>query len=105
MLRVTVELVPFGRQERATPIAVMVIGNIGIDEKGYSYSYIYKEPKPIVGPPISISGILTGYDRNNNVMNLLREILTNIDTNVEAPSDILKLRMKESWEHLNGKSS
>ena len=78
MLRVTVELVPGGREDAARKIAEMVIGNIGTssDGEGHKYAWLSHEPKPLVKCKTTKQGILDNYYRAASVWSIIAACLT-----------------------------
>ena len=76
MLKVTVELLPFGQESGRKTLLEVDIGNIGpagFDKYNYSYN-ISGDPWRGVDP--YTSGHVFGYDRNKPLVNLLSEVFT-----------------------------
>jgi hypothetical protein len=78
MIRVTVELIPHGKEEDKTVIALGEIANNlkGTLEYGsYNYMFTYrgKDNKPMV-----VSGVLKNHKRSDSVIKLLHLVLRNV---------------------------
>jgi hypothetical protein len=81
MLRVKVELEPYGMTIGGKQLAEIRIWNAtgkGLTAK-HNYEYEVYEPSPLNGEPIMKRGSLKGYDRQQPVINLVKEVLTNLD--------------------------
>ena len=77
MLRVKVDLEPFGMTINGKQLAEVRIWNStgrGLTSK-HNYEYELMEPSPLVGPAIIRRGSLTGYDREQPVLNLVSKVL------------------------------
>ena len=81
MLRVTVELVPFGDEARKKKLGAMVIGNIGSSYYGnkHDYAVVYNEPSPLAGEPVEKAGVLIDYDRRASVWTIILAALERLD--------------------------
>lgn len=78
MLRITVELVPYGIEKNVRTLGVMTVWNEGPRSRTgvhYNYGYKIKETKPLTGIPVDIDGQITGYNRVNPVWLLISRIL------------------------------
>ena len=71
MLRITVELVPFGDEEFAKPISTILIDNVGGDSNGLS-TYVSAYSVGTNNPSVK----WTTHDRRDNVWSLIRNVLT-----------------------------
>lgn len=84
MLRVKVELEPFGRTIGGKQLAEIRIWNTtgkGFTAK-HNYEYEIVEPEPIDGyAPYIRKGTIRGYDRNQPVVELLKAVLNNPEDN------------------------
>ena len=72
MLRITIELVPYGIEDEAQPIARMLVandgtGNVKFGNYGYAYEYLDREGIDF--------GILTRFPRNGGAWELVRKVL------------------------------
>jgi hypothetical protein len=79
MLRVKVE--PFGMTIGGKQLAEIRIWNAtgkGLTTK-HNYEYEIYEPSPLNGEPVMKRGSIKGYDRQQPVINLVKEVLTNLD--------------------------
>ena len=77
MIRVKVDLEPFGMTINGKQLAELRIWNAtgkGLTSK-HNYEYELMEPNPLVGDPIMARGSITGYDRQQPVLNLVMEAL------------------------------
>jgi len=77
MLRVKVDLEPFGMTINGKQLAEVRIWNStgkGLTSK-HNYEYELMEPNPLVGPAIIRRGSIRGYDREQPVLNLVMEVL------------------------------
>jgi len=82
MLRVKVELEPFGMTINGKQLAEIRIWNStarGLTSK-HNYEYELMEPNPLVGPPIIKRGSISGYNRDQPVMNLIKTVLNDYDS-------------------------
>jgi hypothetical protein len=78
MIRVTVELVPFGREEDKITLASGEIVNNLLGTKQYgSYNYIFNY-KTANDKPVVSSGILRNHLRADNVLRLVKKVLEKI---------------------------
>jgi hypothetical protein len=81
MLRVKVELEPFGMTIGGKQLAEIRIWNStgkGLTTK-HNYEYEVYEPTPLDGEPIMKRGSITGYDRKQPVLNLVNTVLQDLD--------------------------
>ena len=77
MIRVKVELEPFGMTINGKQLAELRIWNAtgkGLTTK-LNYEYELIEPNPIAGDPIMARGSINGYDRQQPVLNLVSKVL------------------------------
>jgi hypothetical protein len=78
MIRVIVELVPHGKEEDKIKLA---IGEIANNLKGTlkygSYNYIFHY-KSLDNKPMISSGVITNHKRSDNVLTLLKNVLSKI---------------------------
>ena len=77
MIRVKVDLEPFGMTINGKQLAEIRIWNAtgkGLTSK-HNYEYELMEPNPLVGNPIMARGSITGYNRQQPVLNLVMEAL------------------------------
>jgi len=77
MIRVKVDLEPFGMTINGKQLAEVRIWNStgrGYTSK-HNYEYELIEPNPLVGDPVMCRGSLTGYDREQPVLNLVSKVL------------------------------
>lgn len=77
MLRVKVDLEPFGMTINGKQLAEVRIWNStgkGLTSK-HNYEYELIEPNPLVGPAIIRRGSITGYNRDQPVVNLVSKVL------------------------------
>lgn len=73
MLRVTIELVPFGVEEEARPIGTMLIANDGTGTpKSGNYAYAYNFTDR---PDVPAKGTVKRFDRSMGAWALLKKIL------------------------------
>jgi len=82
MIRVKIELEPYGMTINGKSLAEIRIWNTtarGLTSN-HSYEYEIYEPTPITGEPIVKSGKITKYDRMQPVINLVKQVLE--DSNV-----------------------
>jgi hypothetical protein len=80
MLVTKVELWPHGDQARRKEIARINIWNKGhgFDSELFDYGYHMIEATPLFGAPIDQEGILHGYNRRQQVLRLLREVINEL---------------------------
>lgn len=87
MLRVTVELVPFGIEEEASTIGVMLIANdaTGTPKHGnYAYAYNYTDR-----PDVPARGTIKRFDRSLGAWALIKKILNDKFGSNDELADIL----------------
>jgi hypothetical protein len=81
MIRVKVELEPYGMTINGKSLAEIRIWNT--TGKGFagshSYEYEIYEPEPLVGKPIIKKGGLSKYNRQQPVVELLKAVLNELD--------------------------
>ena len=70
MLKITVELVPFGLKDVRRTIGVIEIANVGGTREFGDYKYIIKSDRCD-----EVKGSLEKFDRNKGAIELLRDIL------------------------------
>ena len=78
MLTTTIELWPFGDEEKAQRLVTINIANVGpdpADPHTYDYIYTIDEPKPLFGKPIEAEGILKGYNREGTAVDILAAVI------------------------------
>ena len=77
MLRIKVELEPYGMTINSKQLAEIKIWNT--TGRGFSghhnYEYEVFEPTPLNGEPIMRRGSITKYDRNQPVIELIKRVL------------------------------
>lgn len=77
MIRVKIELEPFGMTINGKQLAEIRIWNS--TGRGYTakhnYEYEMMEPNPLVGPSIIRRGSIKGYNRDQPVLNLIQTVL------------------------------
>jgi hypothetical protein len=77
MIRVKVELEPFGMTIGGKQLAEIRIWNStarGLTSK-HNYEYEMLEPNPLDGDPVMCRGSIKGYDRQQPVLNLVSKVL------------------------------
>jgi len=77
MIRVKVDLEPFGMTINGKQLAEIRIWNStgeGYTSK-HNYEYEMIEPNPIAGDPVMCRGSIKGYNRHQPVFNLISEVL------------------------------
>lgn len=67
MLRITIELVPYGQEEYKSNLFQMIIGNVGTHCDGLMGDYVVKTPKD--------QFYLNEFDRRNGCVDLLYKVL------------------------------
>lgn len=80
MIRVTVDLEPFGMTINKKTLAEIRIWNAtarGLTTK-HDYEYEALEPNPLGGGPIMARGSIRKYDRDQPVLNLVTKVLEDI---------------------------
>jgi hypothetical protein len=96
MLRVTIELVPYGDEEEAQRIATMLIANDGTGNSkfgNYAYAYNYSD-RP--GEPES--GTVTRYARADGAWKLVKKILNDKFSSNNDVADYLVKTLKDYEE-------
>jgi len=77
MIRVKIELEPFGMTINGKQLAEIRIWNS--TGRGYTakhnYEYEMMEPNPLAGPSIIRRGSIKGYNRDQPVLNLIQTVL------------------------------
>lgn len=95
MLRVTVHLVPFGDESRATKIAEMVIANTGTGDGSYEGM---TAPDDWSGEDVTY-GKLVHYDRSQSVWELVRQMLGACRLgNAEPNTKLATLLRQKLWK-------
>lgn len=90
MLRVTIELVPYGVEAEAKKIATMIIANDGSGDSYWgNYVYAFKEDKSEIS-----SGSLSNHYRNQGAWTLVKRIL-NSSHEIEDGKEELEERVIE----------
>ena len=81
MIRVKVELEPYGMTINSKTLAEIRIWNTTARGLTGSHSYEYEiyEPEPLVGKPIIKKGGLSKYNRQQPVVELLKAVLNELD--------------------------
>lgn len=94
MLRITIELVPFGVEDEAHKIATMLIANDGTGtHKTGNYAYAYEYADRPDDPEI---GIITRFPRNDGAWELVRKVLNNkYHSNGNELTDLLLARLEQ----------
>lgn len=96
MLRVTIELVPYGNEEEASKIATMLIANdtTGTHKHG-NYAYVYDYSDRPDDPEV---GLVHRFPRNDGAWMLVKKILNNkYHTNGNELTDKLLRRLEEMY--------
>lgn len=94
MLRVTVELVPYGDETKKKKIGEMVLANTG-DGTGEKGDYeAWTAPDNWSGEPAKY-GKLFGYDRSQSVWELVYQMVRMVRLADEEPTSELSSRLKE----------
>jgi hypothetical protein len=97
MLRVTIELVPYGIEKHAKKIATMLIANNGDGDwefGDYDFAYNYLD-----NPEAASVGILKGFPRRLGAWSLLKGILSVNENNQTELTDILCDTLKKYREN------
>ena len=94
MLRVTIELVPYGVESEARKIATMLLANDGTGtQKTGNYVYAYEYGDRPDDPKI---GILTRFPRNEGAWSLVKKILNDkYHSNGNELTDLLLARLEQ----------
>ena len=94
MLRVTVELVPFGIEEDAQVIGTMLIANDGSGNSQYAdYAFAYHNDS---NPNVIAKGTVKHHARSLGFWPLVKRVLSATLDNSNDVTDILVERLKES---------
>jgi hypothetical protein len=91
MLRVTIELVPFGDESRARKIATMLIANDGTGDHrtgNYGYAFQYDDRSNDVA-----TGVIKNFPRASGAWSLVKRILNNNSFQITELTDVLKERL------------
>ena len=91
MLRVTIELVPFGIEEEAREIGKMVIANDGAGGYGvghYAYAFTYTDH-----PAEVATGTIKNFQRSLGAWSLVKKILNKRTEETNELTDLLKERL------------
>jgi hypothetical protein len=92
MLRVKIDLVPFGNEDSAVEIGEMVVANIFTSSDNIA-EYIYAYEDDIRG---QIFGNVRGFDRNRGAWELVYECLNSDDHDIlESYKELLRSRFSE----------
>lgn len=101
MLRVKIELVPFGDEAKTNQIAEMVIANAGINDDGtYKYVASYKDDQGNTS-----DGMLLSHDRNQPVLELVRLLSEVLLLEKINRKELKKLQLTEYLKKLKTKIS
>lgn len=94
MLRVTIELVPYGNEDEASKIATMLIANDGTGTyKTGNYAYAYEYSDRPDDPEI---GLINRFPRNEGAWALVKKILNNkYHSNGNELTDLLLARLEQ----------
>ena len=94
MLRVTVELVPYGVEEDARVIGTMLIANDGSGNYQYAdYAFAYQNDN---NPSVIAKGTVKHHARSLGFWPLIKRVLSATSDNSNNVTDILVERLKES---------
>src|SRR3546814_9575649 len=72
MLRITVELVPFGDETQAREIAVASIGNVGGSADLGDYAYTLSAEASPLAPAVGHNGIIRSEEHTSELQSLMR---------------------------------
>jgi hypothetical protein len=88
MLRITVELIPFGVESKAKKIGELVIANAGSHQFEYgNFNYEgYIQKDAWSGDPAMYCKI-EGYDQSQSVWELIKQMITNARVEQPVPSE------------------
>lgn len=101
MLRVKIDLVPFGDETMTKQIAEMVIANAGANEDGtYKYVASYKDNQGNAS-----DGLLLSHDRNQPVLELIRLFSEVLQLEKLNRKELKKLQLEEYLERLKTRFS
>ena len=91
MLRIIVDLVPYGDEDEATPIGEMIIGNDHTyKDNTADYIYGYRDDNGT-----EEFGHITRFDRSEGIWKLIARCLEEGNMNYTEFEDLLKERFKE----------
>jgi hypothetical protein len=93
MLRIKIDLVPFGEEDHSSQIGEMVIGNIFTSPDNIA-EYIFSYKDNVSG---EIFGNMGGFDRNRGVWELINECLNSDDFDLsDADKELLRSKFSKS---------
>lgn len=91
MIRVKIDLVPFGDETMTKQIAEMVIANAGRNQDGnYRYVASYKDDKGNVS-----EALLSDHDRNQPVLELIRMVIDQMTFEEIDRDELKRLQLEE----------
>lgn len=77
-LRVTIEIVPFGRESQKYTVGFVNIHNVGKGIDGYNYRYEGQYAKYPSNKVNAVEGVVTNHDRiNESVLDLIAKVIDN----------------------------
>jgi hypothetical protein len=91
MLRVTIELVPYGVESEARKIATMLIANDGTGDHrtgNYGYAFNYTDRSGDIA-----TGVIKNFPRSNGAWSLVKKILNSKSFQITELTDLLKERL------------
>ena len=86
MIRVTIELIPFGNEQEAKKIAEMVIANDGTSQNGLNNYAAWVSGDTWTGEPPAFGKVLK-HDRTLSVWTLVKKAIDSIQKKKYNPSD------------------
>lgn len=90
MLRITVELVPFGNEEQKKKIGSMVIANVGMNDDGtYNYDAVIAPDSHSNTP--KLTNKIRHWDRANSVWELISMTVKSADDHEEETDTMKRL--------------
>lgn len=94
MIRVTVELVPYGIEEEAHTIGTMLIANDATGDYQYgNYAFVYNNDK---NPDIIAKGVIKHHARTLGFWPLIKRVLSASSDKTNDMTDILVERLQEN---------
>lgn len=94
MLRITVEIVPFGIEEESYRVGTMLIANDGSGTNQFgNYSFAYNAD---VNPRLVGKGVVREHARSLGFWALIKRVLNATSDETNETTDILVERLKES---------
>lgn len=91
MLRVTIELVPFGMESMARTISEICIANVGGDKDANTGNYEVAGYEHRDGKITELAWKLNTFPREEGALELLRQILSSTQTEIEKVESAEKL--------------